>query len=101
MKKQQNHEEKFVRYTESQIKKLKDKTDYSQLDNTSDADIDYSEIPKTDHTFWAEAKVEIPRHKKAISIRIDEDVLNWFKHEEGHYQRLINRVLRKYMDAHR
>lgn len=39
--------------------------------------------------------------KKLISIRIDMDVLDWFKHSENKYQRLINQVCREYMDKHR
>ena len=42
-----------------------------------------------------------PGQKKAISIRIDEDVLLWFKNQEGRYQRLISMVLRNYMETHK
>ena len=39
----------------------------------------------------------IPAKKKAISIRLDEDVLDFFKREGGGYQRRMNAVLRSYM----
>jgi len=39
----------------------------------------------------------LPAKKKAISIRIDEDVLDFFKREGEGYQRRINTVLRSYM----
>ena len=39
----------------------------------------------------------IPPKKKAISIRVDEDVLDYFKKEGAGYQRRINAVLRSYM----
>lgn len=35
--------------------------------------------------------------KKAISIRMDVDVLNWFKAQPGKYQQLINQACRTYM----
>jgi len=40
----------------------------------------------------------IPARKKAISIRVDEDVLDFFKKEGGGYQRRMNAVLRSYME---
>ena len=81
--------------------KVKDLTDYDKLDRMSDDDIDYSDIPEMDEAFWANARIEDPGKKKAISLRIDKDVLEWFKHQGGRYQRLINLVLRQYMKAHR
>jgi uncharacterized protein (DUF4415 family) len=45
---------------------------------------------------WSDAVLVIPA-KKAISIRVDEDVLNFFKKEGDGYQRRINAVLRSYM----
>ena len=45
----------------------------------------------------SEAVLVIPPKKKAISIRIDEDVLDFFKHEGGGYQRRMNAVLRSFV----
>ena len=39
----------------------------------------------------------MPAKKKAISIRVDEDVLDFFKKQGAGYQRRINAVLRSYM----
>ena len=82
-------------------KGMQDKTNYKKLDVMTDADIDYSDSPELDDVFLSKGKVIDPGPKKAISLRVDEDVLDWFKHQEGRYQYLINKVLRKYMDAHR
>jgi len=46
---------------------------------------------------WSDAVLVIPARKKAISIRVDEDVLDFFKKEGDGYQRRINAVLRSYM----
>jgi uncharacterized protein (DUF4415 family) len=46
---------------------------------------------------WSDAVLLIPPKKHAISIRVDEDVLNFFKKEGDGYQRRINAVLRSYM----
>jgi uncharacterized protein (DUF4415 family) len=44
-----------------------------------------------------DAVLVIPPKKKAISIRVDEDVLDFFRHEGAGYQRRMNAVLRSYM----
>lgn len=89
-----------VRHTREQLKNLDDKSDYVKVDNLSDEDIDYSDAPEMDDAFWANAKVYDPGNKQAISLRIDPDVLAWFKQQDGRYQRLMNQVLRQYMNTH-
>ncbi|WP_409191970.1 BrnA antitoxin family protein [Bradyrhizobium sp. RDM4] len=46
---------------------------------------------------WSDAVLVMPPKKKAISIRLDEDVLDFFKREGKGYQRRMNAVLRSYM----
>lgn len=66
----------------------------------SDEDIDYSDIPPLDDEFFKSAKLvkRSPRTEQ-ISIRVDTEVLEWFKShaEERGYQTLINDVLRTYV----
>ena len=50
---------------------------------------------------WSEAVLVIPQKKKAISIRVDEDVLEHFKKEGAGYQRRMNAVLRSYVEQKR
>lgn len=50
---------------------------------------------------WSDAVLVIPPRKKAISIRVDEDVLDYFKQEGAGYQRRMNAVLRSYMQQKR
>ena len=66
----------------------------------TDEDIDYSDIPPLDKEFFKNAKlVNRKSRTEQISIRIDTDVLEWFKNhsEEKGYQTLINDVLRTYV----
>ena len=46
--------------------------------------------------FWAEAVV-VPGPKQAISLRVDEDVLQWFRETGPRYQTRMNAVLRSYV----
>jgi uncharacterized protein (DUF4415 family) len=50
---------------------------------------------------WSEAVLVIPPKKKAISIRLDEDVCDYFKQQGAGYQRRMNAVLRSYMQQAR
>ncbi len=87
-------------YSGAELKKMTSLTDDAALDALKDEDIDYSDIPEATPEFWARAKVIEPGPKKPISIRLDQDVLEWFKKQKGRYQQRINQVLRSYMDAH-
>ena len=67
----------------------------------SDDDIDLSDIPELDEEFFKNAKlVQRKPRTEAISIRIDTDVLQWFKEhaKSKGYQTLINDVLRTYVE---
>ncbi len=48
---------------------------------------------------WRSAAVIVPLRKQAISLRVDEDVLAWFKARGPRYQSRMNAVLRSYMDV--
>lgn len=81
--------------------KEKSKTDWDKLENMPDSDIDYSDIPELDESFFKKAKLRMPKAKPLISIRLDPDVLEWFKSFGAGYQTRINAVLRMYMEANR
>jgi uncharacterized protein (DUF4415 family) len=69
-----------------------------ELNNIPDAEIDTSDIPELDENFWANAKMVSPRTKQAISLRVDSDVLDWFKNRGKGYQSLMNSVLKSYVE---
>jgi uncharacterized protein (DUF4415 family) len=41
---------------------------------------------------------QLVRRKQAITIRLDADIVDWFKEQGGQYQTMINEVLRRYKD---
>ncbi len=69
------------------------------LDALRDEDIDISDSPEWTPEMWARAKFRDPRPKEQIAIRLDADLLAWFKAQGAGYQTRINAVLRIYMDA--
>jgi uncharacterized protein (DUF4415 family) len=44
---------------------------------------------------------ELVRKKQSVPIRLDADIVDWFKEQGGQYQTLINEVLRRYKDHFR
>ena len=79
----------------------KGRTDWAAVDALTDEDIAKAVANDPDAApidiDWSDAVLVIPAKKKAISIRLDEDVLAFFKSEGDGYQRRMNAVLRSYM----
>lgn len=71
-------------------------SDLKKLDKMTDAEIDYSDIPPLDESFFKKAIVVLPEKKDSITLRIDHDVLEFYKHQGRGYQTLINAVLKTY-----
>ena len=70
-----------------------------KIDRMKDRDIDYSDIPRLDKTFLKKATMAWQPAKKQLTIRLDEDVLDWLKRHGKGYQTRINRILRVVMES--
>lgn len=81
--------------------KTRSKTNWTRVDSLSDRDIDYSDIPELDKDFFKSATLVLPEPKTAVTIRLDQQVLEWFKAKGPGYQTRINALLRAYMEAHK
>ncbi|HEB79564.1 MAG TPA: 3-oxoacyl-ACP synthase [Rhodospirillales bacterium] len=66
-----------------------------------DDEIDYSDIPETDARFWEGAELVLPANKERVTIRLDRDVVDWFKDHGKGYQTRINAVLRAFVNGRR
>jgi len=60
-----------------------------------------AELADLPEDFWESATVVGPTSKRPISLRVDADVLKWFKAQGPRYQSRINAVLRSYMTQRR
>ncbi|MCL1477387.1 BrnA antitoxin family protein [Marinobacter sp. M3C] len=74
------------------------KTDWKRLTEMEDDAIDTSDISELDDKFFQNAELLIPA-KQPVTLRIDEDVLVWFKAQGRGYQTRINKLLRHYMES--
>ncbi len=88
-------------------RKHKSRTDWKRVRSQTDEDIeravasDPDAAPIMDQAWWREARVVVPTPKVPVSVRLDRDVLEWFKDQGPRYQSRINAVLRAFMLAHR
>ncbi|SMF73515.1 Uncharacterized conserved protein, DUF4415 family [Xaviernesmea oryzae] len=77
-------------------------TDWARVEAMTDEDIDraiaddpdWEEFKDID---WSKAEIVVPAQKKSISIRVDEDVIDFFKSTGKGYQTRINAVLKHYV----
>jgi uncharacterized protein (DUF4415 family) len=80
------------------------RTDWKRVDSTRDVDIDYSDIPRITLEQFAKAVIRkgmaAPAAKEQVTLRLDADVLEWFRARGKGYQTQINALLRAYMQAH-
>ncbi len=83
------------------------KTDWARVDALSDRQIeqavgsDRDAAPILDRKWFANAKLIMPERKVPVSLRVDRDVVEWFKSHGARYQSRMNAVLKAYMQAHR
>jgi uncharacterized protein (DUF4415 family) len=98
---------KIVRYTskemEEMIRRGEDRTDWARVKAMKDKDIVIDDdAPEPTAEQWAKAIVTDRRPpKKNITLRIDPDVIDWFKSKGKGYQTRMNAVLRAYIGLQR
>jgi uncharacterized protein (DUF4415 family) len=100
MKKKSEH---IVSYTDAELREMRrrgeSKTDWKAaakkpLPSGEDADDAMEEID------WATTELPLPRRKEQTTLRLDADVLDWFRAQGKGYQTRINAILRKYFEQH-
>src|SRR5690349_21481677 len=78
----------------------RERRELAALEKLPDSAIDTSDIPEI--TDWSKAQVGrfYRPIKQPVTIRLDADVIAWFKRSAPQYQTAVNRVLRDYMERH-
>ena len=74
-------------------------TEWERLSTMEDNEINLEDSPELTDSFFANATIRLPEPKKSVSLRLDPDVLDWYKHQGPGYQTRMNAVLRMYMRA--
>jgi uncharacterized protein (DUF4415 family) len=99
-------EERIVRRTRDTLPR--GRTDWARVDGLSEAEVEAAARSDVDNPPWTEeelrnARLVMPedRGKVPISIRVDAEVLDYFKEQGRGYQSRINAVLRAYVRSRR
>lgn len=87
-------ESNIKRYSLDDIRKMKSETNWDHLQKQGDSD-----DPQEFEIDWSTAQIVEPDVKQAISLRLDKDVLDFFKASGKGYQTRMNAVLKAYMQA--
>ena len=98
-----------VRYTAEKIDEMlargESRTDWVAVKAVTEEELEASITADPDDVHepidWSRAVKGIPPGKRDIHIRIDEDVLEWFRQAGRGYQTRINNVLRAFMESRR
>lgn len=100
--------EHIVRHTDDELKAIQargeSKSDWAAAGAMTDAEVEAATAADPDEkgmvADWANASVELPRPKAVLNMRVDQDVLDFFRREGKGYQTKINAVLRSYVEHH-
>ena len=81
-----------------------DLTDWKRVDAMTEEDLERAIAADPDADIvpdWTKAKLVLPQRKQSVHLRVDPDVLDWFRQQGSGYLTRMNAVLRTYYEAHR
>ncbi len=89
----------------SSLPKYNSKTDWTRVDAMTPTQIDLSDNPEMTPELFATGVLKrgglvVARPKELISLRVDADVLEWFKSRGKGYQSEMNALLKAYKEVH-
>ncbi len=96
--------ERIVRYSAAELDEMlrrgEDLTDWAKVDAMTEEELEASIDFAEEGTFdWSSVDIDVPGPKQQLTIRLDQDVIEWFKAQGTGYQTRINAVLRGYVEA--
>ncbi|HEX3862985.1 MAG TPA: BrnA antitoxin family protein [Stellaceae bacterium] len=97
-------EERITRVSLNHAKRMKGQTDWARVEALTDKDIERAVADDPDQSFWTDedwagAQVVWPQGKAPVTLRLDNDIIAWFKQQGRGYQTRINAVLRAFVEA--
>jgi len=98
--------ERIVKYTDKELRAMQEcgesKSNWAKASAMTDAEIEVAIAGDADEASmvvdWSKASVELPQPKAILNMRVDYDVLEFFRNQVKGYQTKINAVLRSYVD---
>ncbi len=101
------NDKNIKRYSVAEIEEMiargEDRTDWARVKAMTDEELEARLADDPDwvgwEVDWSKARWVVPKVKRAVSIRLDDDILAFFKKDGPGYQSRINAVLRFYMES--
>ena len=98
--------ERIIRHTDRELRAMQEggesKSDWNAAAAMTDVEIEAAIAGDADEAGmaidWLQASVELPQPKATLNMRVDRDVLEFFRRQGKGYQTKINAVLRSYVD---
>jgi uncharacterized protein (DUF4415 family) len=98
------NDERIVCYTADELEEMRrrgeSQTDWARVDALTEEELEASIDKEEEGEFdWSTVQVGIPEPKLQLTLRIDADVVDWFRAQGTGYQTRMNAVLRSYVEA--
>ncbi|PWB83059.1 MAG: hypothetical protein C3F11_08625 [Methylocystaceae bacterium] len=98
--------ERIVRRTDEELRAMQargeDRSDWKRAAALSEQDVEAAVSEDLDEAGmtvdWSRASIELPQPKAVLNMRVDRDVLEFFRRQGKGYQTKINAVLRSYVE---
>jgi uncharacterized protein (DUF4415 family) len=96
----------LVEQPDGSFRRLEGRTDWPRVDRMTDADIAAAsagddDAPELVADVWEQARPIFPKAKERVTMRLDADLLQWFRRQGRGYQTRINAILRGYVEHQR
>ena len=92
----------IVTYSADELASMKSETDWARVDAVAQAEVD-TRADKEDGVLldgWEKSvMIGLPQGKEAVKLRVDRDVLHWFRGTGRGYQTRMNNVLRAFVQS--
>jgi uncharacterized protein (DUF4415 family) len=96
--------EHIVRYTAEELREKlargEDESNYDYVDSLTEKELEASiDFEEEGYPIWETAMAGVPEPKQQITVRLDGDIIAWFKSQGPGYQARMNAALRGYVEA--
>ncbi|MBX3069033.1 MAG: BrnA antitoxin family protein [Thermomicrobiales bacterium] len=82
------------------IRRGEDRTDFARLDKMTEEELEASiDFEEEGEPLWDTIQIGFPMPKRQVTVRLDPEVIDWFKAGGRGYQTRMNAVLRSYVEA--
>ena len=94
----------LIEQSDGSYREAESQTDWARVDGLTEEEIEEAarsdpDNPLLDDEFWKDAEILLPEGKERVTMRLDKEVVDWFRQEGKGYQSRMNAVLRSYMKA--